>query len=173
QIFGGRLAGAAVCDDIETDSLPLIEGAHAGAFNRADMNEDIIAAIGGLNEAKTLLAVEPLHNSRIHRRDPFMTRYTLDLGAEDRRLLSVDRFWRRGLKRARLSVMRRSGPGRSAKCRLAPYGRELQRRQGLRVCALPNACFVPWLRKNAIDQKPTAFAGVAGLTISSICPPAL
>jgi len=57
QIFGGRLAGAAVCDDIEADILSLIEGAHAGAFNRANMNKDILTAIGGLNEAKALLAV--------------------------------------------------------------------------------------------------------------------
>ena len=71
QIFGSRLAGAAVCDDIEADSLSLIEGAHAGAFNRADMNKNIIAAIGGLNEAKALLAVKPLHDSRIHRRYPY------------------------------------------------------------------------------------------------------
>ena len=46
QIFGGRLAGAAIWNDIEANILSLIEGAHAGAFNRADMNKDIIAAIG-------------------------------------------------------------------------------------------------------------------------------
>src|SRR5215475_143298 len=67
QIFGGRLAGAAVCDDIEADSLSLIEGAHAGTFKRADMNKDVIAASGGMNEANALLAVKPLHGSRIHK----------------------------------------------------------------------------------------------------------
>src|SRR5690242_6862319 len=46
--------------------------------------------------------------------------------------------WGRGLKRARLSLTRRSGPVRSAKCRLAPYGRESQRRQGLRDPPCPN-----------------------------------
>src|SRR6516165_3240322 len=71
QIFGGRLAGAAVCDDIEPDILSLIEGAHAGAFNLADVKKDIIAAIGGLDESKALLVVKPLHDSRIHRRRPF------------------------------------------------------------------------------------------------------
>ena len=54
QIFRGRFAGPAVCDDVKADFLPLIEGAHAGAFNRADMNEDVIAAVGGLNEAEAL-----------------------------------------------------------------------------------------------------------------------
>ena len=59
QIFSGRFAGPAVGDDVKADFLPLIEGAHAGAFNRADMNEDVIAAVGGLNEAEALLAVKP------------------------------------------------------------------------------------------------------------------
>src|SRR5690349_4445951 len=67
QIFGGRLAGAAVCGDIEADSVSLIEGAHTGAFERADMNKHIGSAIGRLNEAETLWAVRPLHNSLIHR----------------------------------------------------------------------------------------------------------
>ena len=71
QIFSGRFARPAVRDDIKADILPLIEGAHAGAFNRADMNKDVIAAIGGLNEAEALLAVKPLHSSCIHREYPF------------------------------------------------------------------------------------------------------
>jgi hypothetical protein len=36
------------------------------------MNKDILTAIGGLNEAKALLAVKPHHDSRIHRRNPFI-----------------------------------------------------------------------------------------------------
>ena len=42
QIFSGRFAGPAVCDDVKADFLPLIEGAHAGAFNRAGMNKDVL-----------------------------------------------------------------------------------------------------------------------------------
>src|ERR1700746_1991689 len=72
QIFSGRFAGPAVGDDVKADFLPLIEGAHAGAFNRADMNEDVIAAVGGLNEAEALLAVKPLHNSCIHGECPLI-----------------------------------------------------------------------------------------------------
>jgi len=66
QILGGGLAGPAVGDDLEGDLLPFVEGAHAGAFNGADMNEDVLAAGVRLNEAEALLVVEPLHGSDIH-----------------------------------------------------------------------------------------------------------
>ena len=72
QIFSGRFAGPAVGDEVKADFLPLIEGAHAGAFNRADMNEDVVAAVGGLNEAEALLAVKPLHSSCIHGECPLI-----------------------------------------------------------------------------------------------------
>ena len=49
QIFSGGFAGAAVCDDVEADFLALIEGAQACAFDRADMHEDVLAAVLGLN----------------------------------------------------------------------------------------------------------------------------
>jgi len=65
QIFSGRLAIPAVCNDIERHFLPLIKGAHAGAFDRADMNKDILAVFH-LNEAVALLVVEPLHSTFIH-----------------------------------------------------------------------------------------------------------
>lgn len=66
QVFCCRLAGPAVSNDVERDLLSLIEFAHAGAFNRADMNEDILASLVWLNEAEAFLAVKPLHSSRIH-----------------------------------------------------------------------------------------------------------
>ena len=66
QIFCGRLAGPAVSNHVERNLLSLIERAHAGAFNRADMNEDILASLVWLNEAKAFLAIKPLHSSRIH-----------------------------------------------------------------------------------------------------------
>ena len=53
-------------DNIEAHILPLVEGTHAGAFDGADMNENVFAAVYGLNETKALLAVKPLHNSLIH-----------------------------------------------------------------------------------------------------------
>jgi hypothetical protein len=50
QILSSRLTSPAVCNDVEGDLLPLVEGAHARAFDRADMNEDILVAALGLNE---------------------------------------------------------------------------------------------------------------------------
>jgi hypothetical protein len=38
----------------------------AGALDRADVNEYVLAAINGLDESKALLAVEPLHGSCDH-----------------------------------------------------------------------------------------------------------
>src|SRR3974390_3117402 len=59
-----------------------------------------------------------------------LTAYTQDSSTEGSVSSSISRFWRRGLKRARPSVTRRSGPGRSAKYRLALCGQELGRCQG-------------------------------------------
>ena len=64
QIFRSRFASPAVCNDFKGNLLALVEGAHAGAFDGADMNEDILAALVRLNEAETLLVVKPLHSSR-------------------------------------------------------------------------------------------------------------
>jgi hypothetical protein len=36
---------------------------HTCALNRADVDEDILAAVVWLNEAEALLAVKPLHGS--------------------------------------------------------------------------------------------------------------
>src|SRR5215211_2554937 len=66
QILSSRLASPAVCNDLEGDLLPLLERAHAGAFDRADMNEDILVAGLRLNEAEAFLGVKPLHSSLVH-----------------------------------------------------------------------------------------------------------
>jgi hypothetical protein len=71
QVLRGRLAGPAVGDDFEGNLLALVEGAQAGAFDGADMNEDILAALVRLNETKTFLVVKPLHSSRRHGRSSF------------------------------------------------------------------------------------------------------
>jgi hypothetical protein len=55
QVFCGRLAGLAICDNVERDLLPLLARPHARAFDRADMNEDIFAAGLRLNKAEALL----------------------------------------------------------------------------------------------------------------------
>src|ERR1700690_4364666 len=67
QIVRGRLAGPAVRNDVERDLLPLVEGAHASAFDGTDMHEDVLAAAFLLDKAESLLAVKPLHSSSVHR----------------------------------------------------------------------------------------------------------
>jgi hypothetical protein len=62
QILSGRLAGPAVCDDVEGNLLTLAKAVHASTFDRADMNEDIFAVLR-LNEAEAFLAVKPLYSS--------------------------------------------------------------------------------------------------------------
>jgi hypothetical protein len=87
QIVSGRLASAAVRDDVEGDGLALIEGAHAGAFDCADMNEDVLIAVFRLNEAKTFLAVEPLHGALVHGNVLSLTVHTL--GRTARKAIAV------------------------------------------------------------------------------------
>jgi hypothetical protein len=73
QIFSGRFAAAAVGHDFEGDLLSLIEGAHSGAFDRADVHEDILVAIFRLDEAEAFLAIEPLHCSLVHGKFPYVS----------------------------------------------------------------------------------------------------
>ena len=47
-------------------SLSLIKPGHTGAVDRANVHEDIFAAIIRLDEAEALLVVEPLHGSLRH-----------------------------------------------------------------------------------------------------------
>ena len=53
-------------NDLERDLLPLIEAVHPGAFDRADVDEDVVAAFIRLNESEAFLAVKPLDCSRRH-----------------------------------------------------------------------------------------------------------
>jgi hypothetical protein len=50
-------------DDFERDLLSLVEAVHSGAFDCADMRDDILAAIVRPNEAEAFLAIEPFHGS--------------------------------------------------------------------------------------------------------------
>jgi len=60
------LAAAAVNYNLKRDPLSLNQLAHSRAFDRADMNEDVVSARLRLNEAKTLLRVEPLYGTSLH-----------------------------------------------------------------------------------------------------------
>src|SRR6516225_3510946 len=66
QIVRRRLAGPSIGNNLERDFLALVETVHPGAFHRADMHKDILAAVFGLNEAVALLAIKPLHCSLHH-----------------------------------------------------------------------------------------------------------
>jgi hypothetical protein len=63
EIVSRRFAGSPIRNDFEFDLLALVEAMQASAFHRADMHEDILAAIVRLNETETFLTIEPLHGS--------------------------------------------------------------------------------------------------------------
>src|SRR5579871_4727142 len=67
----GHLARPAILDQLEADLLPFLEVADAGALESADMDENVLAAIIRLNEAETLLSVEPFNGARAHD-EPFL-----------------------------------------------------------------------------------------------------
>src|SRR5215813_9037065 len=52
--------------NLVADRLALVEGADAGTFHRADMDEHVLAPVIRLNETEALLRIEPLHFSRRH-----------------------------------------------------------------------------------------------------------
>ena len=66
QIVGGRLAGLSIGDRLEGDLLSFVESLQSGAFDGADMHENVLAAVIRLDEAEAFLAVEPLHGSLRH-----------------------------------------------------------------------------------------------------------
>jgi hypothetical protein len=47
QVGRCRSSGSAIGDDIEADLLALIEAVRPGAFDRADMDEDVLALSSG------------------------------------------------------------------------------------------------------------------------------
>src|SRR6266853_258082 len=66
QIVRGGLACPSIGDNVESYLLSLVEDTHASAFDRADVHEDILAAIVRLDKAEALLVVEELHGSFGH-----------------------------------------------------------------------------------------------------------
>lgn len=63
QLIGGLLARAAIRGHFIGNLLVLLKGTKAGTLDSADMHEDVLAAVFGLNEAITLGFVEPLNFS--------------------------------------------------------------------------------------------------------------
>jgi hypothetical protein len=55
EIFRCRLSGLAIGDDFVSQLLALVQLVHPGAFDRADVYENVFASIIRLNKAKPLV----------------------------------------------------------------------------------------------------------------------
>src|SRR5437899_2150039 len=75
EIVGRHLATAAVGDELELDLLPFDQLTETGTLDSTDMDEGVLAAAIGLNEAEALGCVEPLHGSRSHGKSFSQRRY--------------------------------------------------------------------------------------------------
>jgi hypothetical protein len=67
EVVRRHFATLAIGDELETHLVAFTQIIVTGAFDRADVDEGVAAAIVRLNEAKTFLAIEPFYGSRSHR----------------------------------------------------------------------------------------------------------
>jgi len=74
EALGGHLARLGVTLQFIADLLAFIQAAHTGAFDRTDVNEDVLAAIRRRDETKTFCGVEPLNCTGAHD-EPFQLLY--------------------------------------------------------------------------------------------------
>jgi hypothetical protein len=66
QILGRGLARLSISNNLVRDSLSLVKSRQPRAFDRANVHEDVLAAVIRLDESEALLAIEPLHSSLRH-----------------------------------------------------------------------------------------------------------
>src|ERR1700731_4444671 len=66
EIFGRFLAVLRAAHDFERDFLTLVQRVQACAFDGADMDEHVLAAVIRLNEAVAFLRIEPLYGALAH-----------------------------------------------------------------------------------------------------------
>jgi hypothetical protein len=71
QVAGGGFTRAPVGLDLEGYFLTFSQAAQTGPLKRADMDENILAAVIGLNEAVALLTIVPFHDAHAHGDSPF------------------------------------------------------------------------------------------------------
>ena len=88
--------------DVKGDLLSLVEAAHSGAFDRADVHEDILVAVLRLDKAEALLAIEPLHGSLVHGSFPYVSDARVGCPARYRAAVPSISILEKCLKRARL-----------------------------------------------------------------------
>jgi hypothetical protein len=89
QIVRRRFSGPSVGDNLIKDLLSLVEAVHPSALDGADVHENILAAVIGLDEAKAFLAVEPLYGSLRH--ETFLSGTCLDRAAPRAQPVHSDR----------------------------------------------------------------------------------
>lgn len=70
QILCASLAAHLIGLCFKRNLLTFTESGQAGALNRADMHEHIVAAVVRLDETKALLAIEPFHDTCSHNFSP-------------------------------------------------------------------------------------------------------
>src|ERR1700733_5509301 len=70
KLFRRKFARPRIGDQLEADLLTFAQIVHSGTFNRADMNESVLATVIGLNEAVAFHRIVPLHCAYSHD-DPF------------------------------------------------------------------------------------------------------
>src|SRR5664280_3720177 len=68
EVFGRSLA--AIGNFFVFDCLPFVQGGKASFLDRRNMNKNVLATAGGLDESKTLGRVEPLHSTFSHHSSP-------------------------------------------------------------------------------------------------------
>src|SRR5690349_1904166 len=77
EVLCARLAPHLVGLDLEVDLLTFGKTGKPGTLDGADVNEHVLSAVVGLNEAKALLAVEPLNSACRHISSPKHSRVTI------------------------------------------------------------------------------------------------
>jgi hypothetical protein len=71
EILGSFLAVLRALHNVERNLLAFVQIVHPCPFDSADVDEYVLAAVVGLNEAITLLRIKPLNRSGAHR-EPFL-----------------------------------------------------------------------------------------------------
>jgi hypothetical protein len=124
QIVRRGLAAPSVSNNIKRDLLSLVEPRHSGSFDRADVDEDVLAAVIRLDEAEAFLAIEPLHGSLRH-----LAFLSVTCVIRPRLSAAVSfEIWRKVVSPTRACAAR---PSRSAEARSTPYGALRFRSQGV------------------------------------------
>src|SRR5215472_8899242 len=115
QIFRRGLARLSISNNLERDLLSLVQAPQPGALNRADVHENVFAAVIRLDEAEAFLAIEPLHGSLRHIAllSVGVTRQSVNAAGSVHSRFGGNSSVRRGCA---------AGPSRSAEARLVQCG---------------------------------------------------